>query len=53
MKIDFHVHSSERSACGGASEESQIQAAIVAGLDAIVFTDHQRLVSEYRLSFLQ
>ena len=49
MKIDLHVHSSERSACGQAGEEEQIRAAIAAGLEAIVFTDHGRLVPESRL----
>jgi predicted metal-dependent phosphoesterase TrpH len=49
MKIDLHVHSSERSACGQAGEEEQINAAIAAGLDALVFTDHAKLVPESRL----
>ncbi len=52
MKIDLHVHSKERSACGRASEEEQIRAAIDAGLDAIVFTDHHRLISPDRLQQL-
>jgi len=52
MKIDFHVHSKERSACGRASEEEQIRAAMAAGLDAIVFTDHHRLVPAERLKEL-
>jgi predicted metal-dependent phosphoesterase TrpH len=52
MKIDFHVHTKERSACGRASEEEQIRAAITAGLDAIVFTDHHRLVPVERLKEL-
>lgn len=43
MKIDLHVHTSERSGCGKASETEQVCAAIQAGLDAIVFTDHRRL----------
>jgi len=49
VRIDLHVHSKERSTCGRASEEEQIRAAIDAGLDAIVFTDHHRLVSSERL----
>ena len=49
MKIDLHVHSKERSICGRASEEEQIRAAIDSGLDAIVFTDHHRLISSERL----
>jgi histidinol phosphatase-like PHP family hydrolase len=52
MKIDLHVHSKERSACGRASEEEQIRAAMAAGLDAIVFTDHHRLVPVERLKEL-
>lgn len=52
MKIDLHVHSRERSLCGRASEEEQIRAAIDSGLDAIVFTDHHRLISSERLQQL-
>jgi len=44
MKIDLHVHCSERSSCATSREEEQIQAAISCGLDALVFTDHGRLV---------
>ncbi len=43
MKIDLHVHTQERSPCGQSPETEQVQAAIAAGLDAIVFTDHRRL----------
>ena len=50
MKIDLHVHSSERSSCGKALEEDQVRAAITAGLDAIVFTDHHRLAPLERLA---
>jgi predicted metal-dependent phosphoesterase TrpH len=52
MKIDLHVHSQERSACGQAPEEAQVRAAIAAGLDAIVFTDHHRLAPIERLEAL-
>jgi PHP-associated/PHP domain len=52
MKIDLHVHSKERSVCGRASEEEQIRSAIDSGLDAIVFTDHHRLISSERLQQL-
>lgn len=52
MKIDLHVHSSERSPCGKALEEDQVRAAIGAGLDAIVFTDHHRLAPHERLDQL-
>ena len=49
MKIDLHVHTKERSGCARASAEEQIQAAIAAGLDALVFTDHARLAPPDRL----
>lgn len=52
MKIDLHVHSAERSTCARSREEEQIQAAIACGLDAIVFTDHGRLVPQARLDVL-
>jgi predicted metal-dependent phosphoesterase TrpH len=44
LKIDLHVHASERSNCATSNEENQIRAAISAGLDAIAFTDHHLLV---------
>ena len=44
MKVDLHVHTRERSACGRSAAEAMIQRAIALGLDAIVFTDHDRLV---------
>lgn len=53
MKIDLHVHAAERSACAKAGEESQIQAAIAAGLDGIAFTDHHTLVPRARLAELR
>ncbi|NMA95898.1 MAG: hypothetical protein GX974_07650 [Clostridiales bacterium] len=49
MKIDIHVHSSERSSCGRSSEEEIIRSAIVHGLDAIVFTDHNEFIPDDRL----
>ena len=52
MKIDLHVHASERSACAVANEEAMIIAAAAAGLDALVFTDHHRLVNAWRLERL-
>jgi predicted metal-dependent phosphoesterase TrpH len=52
MKIDLHVHTQERSSCGKAPEEAQVRAAIAAGLDAIVFTDHHRLAPLERLEAL-
>jgi histidinol phosphatase-like PHP family hydrolase len=52
MKIDLHVHTKERSSCGKSSEEDQVLAAIDAGLDAIVFSDHDRLAPVARVQFL-
>ncbi len=52
MKIDLHVHCRERSACGKATEHEQIAAAMAAGLDALVFTDHIRLIPPERLQAL-
>lgn len=52
MKIDLHVHTKERSSCGRSPEEDQIRKAIEAGLDAIVFTDHDRLAPRERLQEL-
>ena len=49
MKIDFHIHSRERSDCAVVSETQQIQAAIRGGLDGIVFSDHDRLVDRQHL----
>ncbi len=52
MKIDLHVHTRERSACASASEDQQVKAAIAAGLDAIVITDHARLIPTKRVRAL-
>ncbi len=52
MKIDLHVHTKERSACGRSSEVEQVRAAIDADLDAIAFTDHGRLAPVKRLAKL-
>ena len=49
MRVDLHVHCRERSGCGRSSAEEQIIAAVNSGLDAIVFTDHNRLVPDRRL----
>jgi histidinol phosphatase-like PHP family hydrolase len=53
MKIDLHVHTSERSACARAGEVEQIRAAIASGLDGIAITDHDRLVPQERLAELR
>ncbi len=52
MKIDLHVHCRERSPCSVSSELGLIQHAVSAGLDAIAFTDHDRLVPPARLEEL-
>lgn len=52
MKIDLHVHCSERSACSIATEEEHILSAIEHKLDAIVITDHNKLVLEEHLKEL-
>jgi predicted metal-dependent phosphoesterase TrpH len=49
VKIDLHVHSSERSACGRSGEEEMIERAIGFGLAGIFFTDHNKFVPEERL----
>ena len=49
MKIDLHVHSNERSMCSNANDDQIVRAAIEHGLDAIVFTDHNRLVPPARI----
>jgi histidinol phosphatase-like PHP family hydrolase len=53
MKIDLHVHTSERSDCAKSTEHEQIQAAIKAGLDGIAITDHEKLVPAQRLDELR
>jgi hypothetical protein len=50
VKLDFHVHAQERSGCASIGEESQIRAAIQAGLNGLAFTDHDRLVPARRLA---
>jgi predicted metal-dependent phosphoesterase TrpH len=52
IKVDLHVHTSERSPCGTASEQEQVRAAMAAGLDTIFITDHHRLVPLERLDYL-
>lgn len=49
VKVDLHVHSKERSGCSIATEEELIVRARAMGLDAIVFTDHERLVPSSHL----
>lgn len=53
MRIDLHVHASDRSACAVDDEESQIRAAMAAGLEGLAFTDHFKLVPEARFTELK
>lgn len=52
MNIDLHVHCRERSNCSQASETDLLDAACRAGLDALAFTDHDRLTPAERLAAL-
>ncbi|PIE35890.1 hypothetical protein CSA56_02260 [candidate division KSB3 bacterium] len=52
MKIDLHVHCREYSFCGRSSADEQVQAAMTAGLDALVFADHDHLFPEDHLQTL-
>lgn len=51
-KIDLHVHAAERSGCATAYEETQIRAAIAAGLNGLAFTDHHAMPTSERLDEL-
>lgn len=53
MKIDLHNHCSQRSSCSGSDEEELIKSAIGFGLDAVVFSDHNRLMPKERLEELR
>ena len=46
MKIDLHLHSSDRSACGHSTAEEMILAAKGFGLGAVCFTEHSVLTPE-------
>jgi predicted metal-dependent phosphoesterase TrpH len=52
VKIDLHLHSSERSSCGKSSENDMLSAAARFGLDAVVFTEHNRTVGPDHLELL-
>ncbi len=43
MKIDLHVHTSELSACASSTAEEMVRAGVARGLDAVCFTEHNRL----------
>ena len=49
MKIDCHVHAKERSRCATDYEEDMVRAAKGYGLDAIVFTDHDKYIPRERV----
>lgn len=53
MLIDVHVHTSKYSECGKNEPESMVQAAINAGLDGLVFTEHNHMWSSQELAELQ
>jgi len=46
LKIDLHLHSSDRSPCGHSTAEEMIVAAKGFGLDAVCFTEHDVLTPE-------
>ena len=52
IKIDLHIHTSERSICSNSDEDAQIRAAIEAGFDAMVISDHDLLVPRPHLEKL-
>ncbi len=52
MKIDLHIHTSERSGCGKSTEAEMIRAAKAAGLGAIALTDHGALAPSLHLAEL-
>ena len=52
MKIDLHVHTSNRSECAKSNENEMVETAIGSGLNGIAITDHHRLVPTERLTSL-
>jgi len=44
MRVDLHIHTSERSSCALSTTLQQLTAAREAGLGAVAITDHHRLV---------
>lgn len=53
MRIDLHVHASERSACSQSCEVDILRAAGERRLSGIAFTDHGRLVPAQHLAELR
>lgn len=52
MRVDLHVHTSERSLCAKSSETEMIHGALASGLDAIAITDHDWLAPPDHLAML-
>ncbi|MEZ4387426.1 MAG: PHP-associated domain-containing protein [Candidatus Krumholzibacteriia bacterium] len=52
MKVDLHIHTSERSGCAESPAVDMLTAAVRAGLDAVAITDHHRLVPAADLAVL-
>jgi predicted metal-dependent phosphoesterase TrpH len=53
MKVDLHVHTSERSMCAWSPALAQMAAAVRAGLGAVAITDHHALVPDDERAMLQ
>jgi predicted metal-dependent phosphoesterase TrpH len=45
MKVDFHLHTAERSGCAQSPARDMLAAAHMAGLGAVAITDHHRLTT--------
>jgi predicted metal-dependent phosphoesterase TrpH len=45
MRVDLHVHTSERSLCATSPVAEQLAAAVRSGLDAVAITDHHELTT--------
>ncbi|KJR40464.1 PHP domain-containing protein [Candidatus Magnetoovum chiemensis] len=53
LKIDSHIHTWPKSSCSIMSPEQAVRAAIRAGLDAMVITEHDNIWSDYELNGLR
>ena len=53
MRVDVHVHTNKHSGCAVSSPEEMVRAAIAAGLDAIVLTEHDYMWEKDELGRLQ
>ncbi len=52
MRIDLHVHTREGSSCARSTADEVVRSAIDRGLDGLVITDHDRLMDDARLVYL-